>query len=384
MHDAIIVGGGPVGSQLACRLATMGYRIVVLDRKPDSGVPVCCTGIVSEECVRAYGIPERIIFRHANSALVFAPSGKAVRLNRGSPQAAILDRPAFNAFMAERAGEAGAEFLMGARATRLAFNDDFAEVTYCRDGASEHLAAKVVVVATGFSQELSVKAGLKQADRFAAGAQAEVEARDVEEIEVYLGSRFSPGYFAWLVPTKNGKALAGLLARQAPRPSLARFLCFLQSEGKISSPDASIGVSAVALRPPGRTYSDRLLVVGTAAGQVKPTTGGGIYYGLLCADIAARVLDEGLRKGSLSRRSLSAYQKAWKATLDAEIRTGYWGRKIYERLSDSRLDRIVDIMESSGIIENISKRDEVSFDWHAGSIRHLLTYRALAKLITGR
>jgi flavin-dependent dehydrogenase len=116
---------------------------------------------------------------------------------------------------------------------------------------------------------------------------------------------------------------------------------------------------------------------------VKPTTGGGIYYGLLCADLAAQTLDGALRSGRLCGKDLSGYERAWKATLGDELRTGQWARKLYERLSDRRIDRILATLSSGGLIEEILSRDDVSFDWHGRSLRHLLTYRTLAKLIGG-
>ncbi|MEE9173415.1 MAG: NAD(P)/FAD-dependent oxidoreductase, partial [Thermoplasmata archaeon] len=81
-------------------------------------------------------------------------------------------------------------------------------------------------------------------------------------------------------------------------------------------------------------------MVGDAAGQVKPTTGGGIYYGLLCAEIAADTLNGALAGNDLSAENLAEYERRWKKKLGRELRVGYWARKLYERLSDGQIDRI--------------------------------------------
>ena len=92
--------------------------------------------------------------------------------------------------------------------------------------------------------------------------------------------------------------------------------------------------TALALRLLRKTCGERILVVGDAAGQVKPTSGGGIYYGMLCADIAANTLNTALHRDDLSVKNLSRYDREWRRKLGREIMIGYWARKLFERLSD--------------------------------------------------
>jgi len=123
------------------------------------------------------------------------------------------------------------------------------------------------------------------------------------------------------------------------------------------------------------------VVVGDAAGQVKPTTGGGIYYGLLCADIAANNLHRALENDDLSARNLASYEREWKKKLGRELKIGYWARKLYEHLSDRQIDRIFDIIKSNGIDEALLKKDDLRFDWHGEVILKLLGHRVLSKAI---
>ncbi|MDI6814873.1 MAG: hypothetical protein QMC90_02150, partial [Dehalococcoidales bacterium] len=128
-------------------------------------------------------------------------------------------------------------------------------------------------------------------------------------------------------------------------------------------------------------HSERLVVVGGAAGQVKPTTGGGIYYGLLCADIAANNLHRALESGDLSARGLASYEREWRRKLRRELKIGYWARKFYERLSDRQIDWIFDIIKSNGIDEALLKAKDLSFDWHGEVVLRLMGHRAVAKAI---
>ena len=137
----------------------------------------------------------------------------------------------------------------------------------------------------------------------------------------------------------------------------------------------------MTLGPLSRTYGERLLVGGDAAGQVKPTTGGGIYYGLMCADIAARNLGRALEKDNLSAKSLANYEREWKRKLGRELRICYWGRKLYEHLSDRQIDRIFDIIKTNGIDEALLKADDLSFDCHGKAILKLVRQKVLTRAL---
>ena len=107
MYDVAVIGGGPVGSRVAYHLAGRGYGVVVLEQKAGTGDRLCCTGIISRECAKSFAISDRLILRQANSAVLFAPSGKALRLWRDEVQASILDRAGFDIALARQAQDSG-------------------------------------------------------------------------------------------------------------------------------------------------------------------------------------------------------------------------------------------------------------------------------------
>ena len=111
--------------------------------------------------------------------------------------------------------------------------------------------------------------------------------------------------------------------------------------------------------------SDRILVVGEAAGQVKPTTGGGIYFGILCADIAADVLHESIISNDYSADQLSLYQKKWRKKLSKELMVGYWGHRLLTWLNNTQIEYLFSIAHKKKISELITLSEEFSFDWHS-------------------
>jgi digeranylgeranylglycerophospholipid reductase len=380
MYDAIVIGGGPAGSQVACRLAEKGHRVLVLEKKGHLGVKSACTGIIGLECAAAFDIEDRVILRKVNSASLFSPSGDQLRLQRKEPQAGILDRAAFDIAMAERAQKVGAEYRFNTRATDIAIERNQASVAADYRGKTQAIPARVAVIACGFSPGFLDKLGLGIYKDFAIGVQAEVEAPHLDEVEVYFGD-VAPGFFAWLVPVAPPLSRAGLLSRENPGLYLKKWLAELSVKGKITSAGVKIHYGGIPLKPLSRTYGERLIAVGDAAGQVKPTSGGGIYYGLLCADIAATTLQEALEDDDLSAKRLARYERGWRKKLGRELRNGYWFRTLYERLSNQQLDRLFKIVKAGGIDEALLKAEDLSFDWHSRTIMRLLKYQVVAKTV---
>ena len=381
-YDVVVVGGGPSGSQVAFKLAGMGYIVGVVERKATLSGGVCCTGLVSRECVNKYTIPEIVIYRWANSAKLFAPSGKPIHIQRDQPQVAVLNRSVFNQIWAQRAQKAGVEYHFGCNLKGIVREKGKVTAEVSRQGESLTLQSRAIVIATGFGTQLLDNLGLGGAGDFAMGAQAEVNVKDIDEVEVYFGKGVAPSFFAWLVPTVPGKGLVGLLARRDTPFYLRKLLAALVAEGKIDAGDIKMTHGGVALKPLPHTYSDNLLVVGTAAGQVKPITGGGIYFGLICADIAANTLHHALETGNLAANGLAGYERAWKRKLGRELSSGYWARKAYEMLSDRQVNRIFGLLESTGIIEELRQSEGLSFDWHADVIAKVMGQKLFAGAIT--
>ena len=381
-YDVIIVGGGPSGSQAAYKLAGMGYIVAVVERKAALNGNVCCTGLVSRECVDKYSIPESVIYHWANSAVLFPPYGKPIRIQRETPQVAVLNRAAFNQIWAQRARKAGVEYHFGCNLKGIVREKRQVTAEVSRHGEVFTLQSRAIVIATGFGTQLLDNLGLGGAGDFVMGAQVEVESKDINEVEVYFGKEVAPGFFAWLVPTSPGKALVGLLARRDNAFYLRKLLDSLCADGKIISAEVKISFGGVSLRPLPRTHSDNVLAVGTAAGQVKPITGGGIYFGLICADVAANTLKHAFETGNLTAHGLAGYERAWRRKLAGELRSGYWARKVYEMLSDRQVSRIFGLLESTGILAELQQSEELGFDWHADVIARIMRHKLLAGAIS--
>jgi len=296
--DVIVIGAGPGGNNAASLLAQKGYDVAVIERKERIGDKLC-TGIVGAECVRRFPAPPETVLREARAAVFTSPSGVDVGLQKDTTQAYVLDRVCYVDSFAVRAVAAGARYLQR-QVVGLDVRHDRVAVVSEDNGSTQVMEAKAVVIANGFGSKFPQQLGMGSVGDFATGAQAEVQVADDDAVHIFFGRDLAPDFFAWLVPTRPGRALAGLISRRGARERLAGFLAMLGSQQKILNVIKPSSQWGIPLEPLPHTYRDRVLVVGDAAGQVKPTTGGGIYYALLAGESAAGTLHSALSRNDFS------------------------------------------------------------------------------------
>ncbi len=384
-YDVLVIGAGIIGNFITKELSRLGHSVGVIEKKPETGHKICCTGIISNECFDLLRVPPSIVQNKVHSARIFSPSGKCMNLNRNDTQAYVLDRPALDKFIANSAASIGAEYHFNVMATNLKLHDNYIQVNCSGTNGTNDLKGKVVVIAAGFNNSLTLDAGMGKIDYYAMAAQTEVEiGNNIDEIEIYSGSEIAPGFFAWLVPAGRLSAKVGLLCKQNPAKFMSAFIQKLTNAGKIGKTLRTVNYAMIPLKPLRKTYSDRVIAVGDAAGQVKPTTGGGIYFGLLSACEAIKVLNNALISDDLSEKYLSLYQKRWHHILSRELNIDYWAHRFYQKLDDHQIDHIFDIIERYGIHDTLLASPDITFDWHSkiilDAIRHRSLQRSLKKI----
>ena len=380
MDDVLVVGAGPAGNNAAYRLASMGHSVTVVDWRTQIGDKLC-TGIVGHECTERFPIDKSLIFQDTSVARVVAPSGEAVDFQRKDVQAHVVDRVAYVASFADLARRSGATYLLGYRVTDVACDGDGASIQITDDSEQRTLRGRALVLASGFGSELTGQLGLGKSSDYATGIQAEVLAPEVTQIHVYFGQDVAPGFFAWLVPTSGGKALLGLLSRHRAQAHLRNLLLKLQVDGVVTEVTKAPARWGVPLRPLARTFGERMLAVGDVAGQVKPTTGGGIYYALLASEIASETLHESLKADDLSASRLSGYEKDWKSVLSREMEIGYSARRLFEGMKDTQVDFVMHAIARNGIYKELVESRLLSFDWHSGIITRMMGQPVLRKAL---
>lgn len=380
--DVLIVGGGPSGLRLAGRLAGAGFGVRVLEKKDDIGSRVVCTGIVGKEAFDSLGMDPASVLGEMQAVRLVSPFGTCVPYRHPRPFAYVVDRGRFDRNLAAEARARGAEIELSAKAEDIQVVADGVRVRVRGEGGSRRVcAARMAVLASGIDFGLQAKLGLGRPKEFLNGAQVELETSGAEGAAIFVGRDVAPGAFAWMVPAGPACYRVGVLTKREPRTYLARLLASAFPARFANSVPEGIRVKAIAQGLLSRTYGERVLAVGEAAGHVKTTTGGGIAYGLMGADIAAGVIADGFARSALAARDLARYEKAWKAAMQREIVLGRVARKIYARLTDAQVERVFYLAQTDGIIPII--REKADFDWHGDLILALAGRLSFMRVFAG-
>ena len=363
MIDVAIVGGGPAGLLTAARLAGAGLDVVLFEEHARIGEPTHCSGIVSLETAEFAKIPDDLVLAHLRRACLHGPRGARARHEWADAGEAILaiDRAGFDRSLAAQARAAGAVVMTGTPVRDVEVAAD--GVTLQTPG--DLVRARACVLACGVSYRFQRQLGLGLPAQAVHTAQTEVDAVPGELVELHVGREVAPNGFLWTVPiARDGRARLkiGVMATGNAGAYLQTFLDRPEVRARLLGAPSPPMRRLLPLKPIAKTYADRVLVVGDAGGFTKPTTGGGVFYSLLTASLAAEALVEAFSAGRLDDAFLARYERRWQERLGADLRAGDWLRQLVSRCTDAEIDRLVRAFASEGLQTLV--RRTVRFNWH--------------------
>jgi flavin-dependent dehydrogenase len=244
------------------------------------------------------------------------------------------------------------------------------------------LRARAVLLACGANYAFQRRLGLGLPQLHLQTAQRELAATAARDVELYFGASVAPSGFAWAVPIARPdgpRVRIGVMAAQDPVLWYERVVERLRADWGVELSSEPPRQKLLPLGPIERTFDDRLLVLGDAAGLVKPTTGGGIYYGLMSGSLAAEVTADALRKNRLDASSLSEYQTRWRRRINAELEAQIALRQIAERLDDADIDALFALAATDGIMPLVRKT--ARFNHHRHFVRALFRHPPARKVL---
>jgi len=362
LSEVVVVGAGPAGLRVAKRTAEAGHDTLVLDKKSAIGKPVQCAGLVSPRVLDLTGTRSKIL--SPKRAVINSPSGERLELDNKDDKAVVIDRSRFDRELATKAAKAGAEIRLRCRVKSTSYGEK-RKIEFVEDGKIKTIKADVVIGADGPGSVIRRSADLPSPDEFLPAVQAVVPKHD-KDVQIYLGNDITSGFFLYEVPFKTGK-LIGLASDDGK--TYGHLTKHLRSKGLEDSVLTFLS-GTIPLGNLERSVSDGLCIVGDSASQVKPLSGGGIYWGIKAADICSDVVIEALGEGDVSKRSLDRYHKRWQKSIGKKISREMRVRKVYKDMTDRDLDKLLNILSKEKTRRIIEREGDI--DNHSKLIRPLL------------
>ena len=383
MLDVAVIGGGPGGLHAATLLSSAGFDVTLFEEHNEIGQPVHCTGVLADDAFREFNLSRASILNTLSTARFVSPAGFEVSYTTPSIEAHVVDRRLLDRTIAQQATDAGVRLSAGRRVRNL--EPAAGGVRIEIDGA-DAVQARAVVLACGASYGIQRRFGLGMPTVSLNSAQLEVPARRGGDVEVYFGRDWAPGGFAWTVPVTRPTGAfvrVGLMCEGDATVFFRQFVSRVAASWGI--PIELVGEPRRRLLPLStlsRTFASRLLVVGDAAGLVKPTTGGGIYYSLVSATLAAETLIAALRTDRLDADGLAVYQQRWRQRLGPEFQTQLALRMLAQRMSDAEIDSLFDLALTDGVMPIV--RRTARFNRHRDLIVALFKHAPARRVLFRR
>ena len=360
MYDVVVVGAGPCGTAAARACAEEGLSTLVIEEHGTIGHPVQCAGLLSTAAFDLCRVSRRVILATMKGAIVHDSTGIPLIIDAAQPKAHVVDRGALDREMARAAARAGSEFLLKTTVCGLSGH---AVLSRGASGRQE-IPFRILIAADGVRSPVARMRGFPRPRMFLAALQAEVPFQGTQDM-VGIFPHASPDFFGWVIPSGEGRARVGLAGCSDVKE---RFDRFLAAHGG-SCLDLVSG--AIPLGPAERTYGHRTLLLGDAAGLVKPTSGGGIYNGVRSALHAVAVAAECCEQGSFRDRDLAAYERRWKEDFGRELEIGWHLLRIRQQMTTEEVDAVLSALRDPEITEIIVRQGDM--DRPAALARRLLT-----------
>jgi len=373
-YDVAVIGAGPIGSYTAYQLCDKGFAVCVLDEKVNIGADVICTGIISKEAFKRYDLPTKSILSRIDSFVFISPYGQRLEYINPNVFAYIVKRESFDKSLLDLAKKCGADIYLGQQVMKIEGSTDYYTL-FC---PRKKYYARAVILATGVNYRLHKTVGLGTPPGFLSGSQIELSSsipNQPSRIEIHIGRSFAPGSFGWVVPTDGHSSKIGLIIDKDAALGLEHML-----KDRLHIPLSDFDRARLRQKPIAfglvrKSVKDYILAVGEAAGQVKTTTGGGIFYGLLCSEIAVDRLARTLKSGS----DLRDYELTWHSALVSELEIGLQLRKAARNIDDPTVERLFSFVKNNRFwIELL--RPRINFDFHSNLLYFCLkSFEAILK-----
>lgn len=340
--DIVIVGAGPVGSTLAYYLSKNNFNVAIIDKKRIIGYPLQCAGIVNKRIMEVNELPEELIINKVKGAYLHTDNN-LLKVQKEIETAYIIDRVAYDQFLFKRAIDSEVKFIN----QKVIDVDSDKGIIFFEN--NEKISSKIIVGADGYKSQVS-KAINNAPELFNASQMlVKISKKDINKyrksgdenfydyVDTYIRQDIFPG-FLWIIPTEDNLFRVGMFSNHNYKEQnniLEEFLKNKFKDNKFQILEKYKGAIPIFSQN-HKLVEKRVLLVGDAACEVKPTTGGGLILGFDACKIASDIITKAINKNNIDL--LAEYEKIFYKKYLKELKYQFKVQKTLDILSNEDLD----------------------------------------------
>ncbi|WP_292487247.1 NAD(P)/FAD-dependent oxidoreductase [Methanohalobium sp.] len=350
-YDVIVVGAGPGGSIAAKTAAKNGLDVLLIEKRQEIGDPVRCAEGIGKEGLKHHIEPNpRWICADVKGSRIYSPDETVVEMSEelsGGEVGYVLERKIFDRELVNQAASYGVDVMVKTRATGLINEKGYVRgIKAMYLGDEYNFYSNIVIGADGVESKIGRWGGI---DTSLKPSDIEVCAQylignidtDLNFCHFYLGNEIAPSGYIWVFP--KGEKLAnvgiGILGSRSGKKRaidlLSDFVKQKFPEGKILELDVGgVPVSGTI----DQTIANGLMLVGDAARQSDPITGGGLVNAMDAGEIAGNVAYEAISASDVSTKMLQRYESRWRKTIGQDIDNDLIVKNKFVEFTDEQLN----------------------------------------------
>lgn len=362
-YDVVVVGAGPVGSTIAYYLAQDGLDVGIVEKKKQIGYPLQCAGILSKHIFESNELPDEVILNSVKGAFLHTEN-HILNVEKQEDVAYIIDRIAYDQFLLNRAVENGVELIN----QKVVDVDEEKGITYFPNG--ESITSRVVVACDGYGSRISSAIGNVQKNFPASQMLVSIDEEIMngfrkskkpldDYVDTCLFEEILPG-FLWIIPLKDNKYRIGLFSNQSHKQQSEFLKRFLDENFTYEILEKYKGFIPI-YSSENRIVKNRVILIGDAASQVKPTSGGGLLLAFDSCKIARKYISEAINKDDIN--ILNGYQDEFNRKYSKEFNYQFKVQNTLDLLNDNDLDYLFEKLRENDcekIISEYGDMDEQS------------------------
>jgi digeranylgeranylglycerophospholipid reductase len=366
-YEVAVVGGGPIGCHIAGQIASKGRQVVVFEEHPTIGEPLHCAGLVTQRVLDIAASPRNSIVQNTiYGAVIHSPAGSLLTIGGDKAYALVIDRQKFDESLANKASKSGAMLLTHQKLISVKKQRAFLTLDIQHDEQVTPVHCQLLIGADGAHSRIRHSFGFPRPIELLHGLSAELATStlDPKYVHIFVGKKIAPGFFAWVIPTdpQGTTARVGLCVRKQDARCLHQYFTTLLNHPLLQGTTVLRRFGGtIPLGPLKKTTTDHLMIVGDAAAQVKPTSGGGLYPGLLCATHCSNRAEEAFQQQRFDEKFLQEYHTAWTKEIGRELSLGMRFRRIFTHFTDHQFDKYLEKLKTQKILDTINAYGDIDY-----------------------